>query len=168
LGVRGQLEPMKQIYLFLLFILMTTHVVLGQDWKAYSFKQASFKILFPSTPKTGEENNTFIAASQFDGMAFRAITHLNRSFDLHNASTLLKESTDAFINKGDQILKTKENFKVAGHSAREVEVRTADGLKIVFRAVITPTKLYQFAVAGNQNGFKTENAQKFLDSFSVL
>ena len=158
----------KLIFFAFLILFVTSIGVQAQNWKSHSFEEARFKMLFPSTPKNAKGKDTFSVASQSSGMAFRVITHLHRKFDIKNANVLLKESVNSFFNTGDKIIRTKENFKIEGYPTREVEVRTAKNLMIVFRCIITPTKLYQFVVAGTQSNYKKGLADKFLNSFNLL
>lgn len=163
----------KKIFTFTFGICLVMATVLTSfafqtSWSTFIFNKVGFKLKFPERPTTIDENRQLLAKAQLNEHTFQVAVHYQRSFELRNAQTLLKESVDGFINPStDKVLSRKDNFKVQNYPAQEVRLQTNDGFFIVFRTVITEKQLFQFVVTSKGKFTDDTLIREFLDSFSL-
>ncbi|NJL14858.1 MAG: hypothetical protein HC913_18895 [Microscillaceae bacterium] len=143
--------------------------VFQSEWKYYLYAEAGFRIRFPVAPKVAQEQNATVAQIQFQGITYQVAAQYGQRFDLNLAEKLLEESEAGFVDPGqDNIVSRRDNFKVKNYPAKEIRIRTQDGLFIIFRAIITPKCTYQFVVSRNGAFAEAALVTQFFDSFAML
>ncbi len=153
----------------LIMAVVLTAFAFQASWSTFVFNKVGFKLKFPERPLTIDENRQLLAKAQLNVSTFQVAVHYQRTFDLGNAQTLLKESVDGFINPStDKILLQRDNFKVQSYPAREVRLKTNDGFFILLRTVITEKQLFQFVITSKGKFAEDTLVSTFLDSFTLL
>lgn len=138
------------------------------EWKLYTFNKASFKMQFPKRPQVTTKNDVLIAKASLDGVGYSVSVILNKEFDLSNAQALLDQSVKGFIDKKTDKVVDEEYMKIAGYSAKEVRIKTSQGIRMIFRIVLTKNKLYQFVLASPDFFVNNSISKKFLNSFQLI
>ncbi len=153
----------------LLLVAVITTFAFQTNWSTFSFSKVGFRMKFPERPTTTDENRLLLAKAQIGTNTFQTAVHYQRSFDLREAETLLKESVEGFINTAtDKIISRRDKFKVQNYPAQEVRLQTNDGFFILFRTVITEKQLFQFVITSKGKFAEASLISEFLDSFSLL
>lgn len=147
-------------------LLLFGRQAIAQDvWKEYKFDNVGCAASFPIQPATAQENSIWTAQAKSENTIYQIVVYLNQSYS--DVEATLTESVEGFINPAiDEIVK-REDIRINGLPAKQIQVRSQDGTFLVFRTWVGKGKLYQVAVAGTNPTQTLAKAQKFLDSLKL-
>lgn len=164
---------MKKVFVYglaLVLLSVTTAAIIPiEDWKTYVFKSAGFKMSFPEKPDVKQlaEGQIISAVTESDGTIYKVMGRLNENFDLDISQALLVEAEKALLQKDDEIVSTR-NLKVGGFAARQIKLRSPDGLTLICRSIITKDALFQIVMSRYDEFPDQARVNKFLESFELI
>ena len=163
--------------IFFIIVLFFVSGCTGSEVQIYSPESESFSAQFPSRVfetddviETDEGMLDFHTVVAQDKGYEYSITYIDYPTDLlqtKGSDAILRDSSSGAVASVSGTLLDRNDISIDGYSGVSQTVESSNRL-FMANIFLVENRLYMMVVTGLQEGFPTEEAQKFLDSFKLL
>lgn len=158
--------PLKVVFLLTLFAFTEAP---EESWETYTYRSGNFRVSLPGTPETRKERVMTIK-SKSEGIYYMiSFNQLERpSQDARAIEQALREGAGTYARNLGGEVEYNKTTELNGLPARELRMRSANGVYIIYRIAISQDRVYQLSVMSALDYPDGQKANQFFSSFELL
>lgn len=139
------------------------------EWRTYTYRSGNFRVSLPGTPETRKERVMTIKAKAEGTYYMVSFNQLEEpATNQDDIREALRAGAQRYARNLNAEVEQRRSTTLNGLPARELRLKSANGVYIWYRIAVSQDRIYQLSVMSALEYPSEENALRFYESFELL